>query len=523
MSVRESLKSSWSIRNRRGLALAATLVILVLAALAATGVMAQIDARVGAVQSSWTRMQARALAWSGVQAVAAELGSQRERVLSGATPIVTESWTMPLDQGRLGRIRLVPLASAGNDSAADVMPSIQPDGGKLDVNSATAAMLAKIPGLDQASADRIVAMRPLGGYYSLSDLVTVAGLSSDAVFGAPAAGRVVEASIGAANETIETPLDRWLTVGLLDSNLQMGVGDAGKRDQPRVVLSDLESVETLRGRVSNEILDRVISKAKELASATEIAPVEIGRVVYDACKPVTDDDRRDEAARILLDALSWSDDDEIPGRVDVTRAPREILAAVPGFDSVLADRAVSIAQSLNEDDRESIWWLSREVLSREQFIEASAWLTTRSLQWRVRVEAVIEPDDEEPGLIGSDAGRRSPRNVVRLEAVVDLSRAEPRLMYLRDVTNLEVAGTWAASIKEDRRSADQAVPEPGIDDRPATLEAPSRGDSEAERSSAEALESESPPSPPSSTTDSARSRWRARPRRKSRCPRPVRM
>jgi Helix-hairpin-helix motif len=437
-----------SIHDRRALALAATLLVLVLASLAAVGAMALIDARVSAAGASWARMQMRALVWSGVQAAAAELAAQRERMLLGETPVITRTWTMPLDQGRVGRIWLESLSEPGDTGSTNEAEQeagvLAPEGGKLDLNRVTAAMLAKLPGMDGELAQRIVALRPADGYDSVADLVTIVGLPSERVFGATS--RAASEVATSTNQPDVAVLSSWLTVGLRDWNRQAGLGPGGARfkDEPR---GDDPSAlrEALEGRLDADVLSRLDTSSMKPARQAEDRST-IAAAIVEATRAMSDPSRQAEAAMVLLDAWSWTSDDEVLGMTDVFRAPREVLASIPGFDEVLADRAFSLASGLPEADRASLWWLARDVLTREQFAQASSWLTTRTLQWRVRVGAQIEStaSSDEPS---SDLEPSARMGVMAYEAVIDVAGALPRIAYLREVTNLDAASSWAESLR----------------------------------------------------------------------------
>jgi hypothetical protein len=88
--------------------------------------------------------------------------------------------------------------------------------------------------------------------------------------------------------------------------------------------------------------------------------------------------------------------------------------------------------------RSVAWPAAEGVLTPEQFREAVDYLTTRSMQWRVRVEAGFETAEEGPAVfLAEDAPKLRDRIV--LEAVIDVSSERARVAYLREITMLDAA------------------------------------------------------------------------------------
>jgi hypothetical protein len=72
------------------------------------------------------------------------------------------------------------------------------------------------------------------------------------------------------------------------------------------------------------------------------------------------------------------------------------------------------------------------VLTPQQFSQAIDWITTRPMQFRVRIEAGMATRDER-GEIELEGALSRP---MTLEAVIDLAGPRARVAYLRDVTHL---------------------------------------------------------------------------------------
>ncbi|MBN1903323.1 general secretion pathway protein GspK [Candidatus Sumerlaeota bacterium] len=128
----------------------------------------------------------------------------------------------------------------------------------------------------------------------------------------------------------------------------------------------------------------------------------------------------------IEDALTVSNEQTIPGRVNVNTAPSEVLACLPGMDEGTAEKVVSARTQKSLDDMKSLAWVA-DVLEREQCIEAGPYLTTRCYQFRADISAV--------GLNG--------RGYRRDLLVFDTRGGEPRVVYRRDLAR---AG-WALGSK----------------------------------------------------------------------------
>lgn len=128
-----------------------------------------------------------------------------------------------------------------------------------------------------------------------------------------------------------------------------------------------------------------------------------------------------------------------PGRpealVNVNTAGASVLATLPGLDFALAETIVSTRSSLGPDQRASTAWLFREgLVDAARFRTLAPHLTTRSYQFTFQVIGY-----------GLPSGRYR-----LLEAAIDVSGDEPRLLRLKEITGrglpfaLEAAGEGQA-------------------------------------------------------------------------------
>lgn len=401
-------------RDRTGLVLVGVLVVVVVLALLAATALVSADAEVTAAQGALRREQSRAIAWSGVQAAMAELARQREAILAGRAPEVTESWTLFGEAaGAQGVVRLVELEPGR---------VIVPEAGKLDLNSASAEALAASGAIDRAAADAIVAGRGGSAYGSVAEAMAVTKPRGEVT-------TAFETSRPGAEPAGPGPAEaeRLLTVFAFEPNTQMGVG-GGTEGEARIYIGD-----GWREELKAELEARLPARAAAaLEKALRAGPLKtMGEVIGGLRREQVA--ARDWAA--VLDGVTLSPDAYLTGRVDVLTAPREVLRAVPGLNEQLAEQIERVRDRIDDEARLSVTWLVQQgALTAAQFQAVVDQVTCRSLQWRVRVEGGYGRQ-----AAGPDGGPGTLRDRVVLEAVIDLSEERPRLAYLRDVTYLESA------------------------------------------------------------------------------------
>ncbi|MCH9057412.1 MAG: helix-hairpin-helix domain-containing protein [Planctomycetes bacterium] len=428
----------------RGVVLIAVLVVLTIGALVGTTVLAMTSAERATAETSLRRTQARALVWSGVQAVMAELATQREDILQGRDPHVTEEWTVfERQDGTRGVFRLIPIG-------ADGLPIVS-ESAKLDVNHATAEMLEALPMIDRTLADAIVQAREQRLFRSVEELIAVDGIDADLLYGQPGAFAGEDALMQGGDRPALTEV---LTVFSFDPNIQAGIGREGYRHRGdlRINLNTPWS-ERLGRAIARRYDDNVANVVKGLKErGVEFeSKATLVEVLSDFNVPP-----RDWAE--VFDVFTVSSDPYLLGRVDVTQASEMVLACLPGFDDAIARSAVEMRDGLDAESLKSPTWLvAEEVLTPVQYAQCADTVTTRSMQWRVRIEAGLLRDDAQINWSGGDRGNPAEADFeslaylyqedaglmdrVVVEAVIDISSARPRVAYLRDLTLMNVG--WA--------------------------------------------------------------------------------
>jgi Helix-hairpin-helix motif len=477
--------------STHGVVLVLVLVVLTISALIGTTVLALTSAERSAVETSLRRTQARALAWSGVQAVMAELAEQREDLLDGRDPFITEEWSVfERPDGTQGVFRLVPLGDGP-------LPIVS-ESAKLDVNHVSAEVLSRLPMVDESLAQRIVEARDARPFQSVEELLGVDGIDADLLYGLSGEGDDFGAGFGsgfdgAFDGTGGSSGDEALaladvvTVFSFNPNIQAGLGDDGFRHRGdlRIDLNVPWSDQLGRAieRRYDENVANIVKSLKERGTSFENDATLVGVLRQFNVPP------QDWAE--VFDVFTSTSDPYLLGRVDLSRASDVVLGCLPGFEdeSTPAD-AVSVRDGLDEETLKSVTWLAaEEVLTPEQFATCVDLVTTRSMQWRVRIEAGLLADDQRMDF-GGDMGtdRANPAEAdfgsmlawdedvdglvdrVVVEAVIDVSSERPRVAYLRDVTLMDVgrvirAEIMASQTREDL-GADQlaASEQDGADD-----------------------------------------------------------
>lgn len=384
--------------SRRGGTLVVALAVVVLGAAVAVAMIAAASAALDVADASWERQRLRSAALSGLGLATAELALQRPELLRGEDPRLSDSVVVFTESGRRGVARLVPVGGL----------TATPESARLDLNRATPEMLAGLPGLDAQLAAAVVEARA-AGFESPEALTSVPGLDPAALY---ARG---------ADEPATAPR-------LLDLVTVFGF-DADQTSQGRPRVRPEEEPEALPEGVRS-IVQRLGGHESGFAGVPELVGALLAAGVPASEWPA------------VLDAVSVGGELFPPGRVDLNRAPAEVLAVLPGLDRESADALVAARDGLSAERRATIAWPVLEgVLAPERFRALSGWVTPRTLVWRVRVEATIEP---EPGLETAPSGEPPPS--MTIEAVIDLTEARPRIAYLREVGWLDAAVELAGRI-----------------------------------------------------------------------------
>jgi len=140
--------------------------------------------------------------------------------------------------------------------------------------------------------------------------------------------------------------------------------------------------------------------------------------------PLNDPARLHEILPVLLDKCCAKADVELAPRLNVSTATREVLSGLPGLSDADVDAILNAREELVPDDpstRSAAWLITLADLTPEKFKALEKYVTGTSMVYRIES-------------IGYLAGG-SP--VVRVEAVVDINMGAPRILYHRELTDLD--------------------------------------------------------------------------------------
>jgi DNA uptake protein ComE-like DNA-binding protein len=142
--------------------------------------------------------------------------------------------------------------------------------------------------------------------------------------------------------------------------------------------------------------------------------------------PLADKSQQVTLLAQLLDKTTTSSGTEMPAKININTAPKEVLLTLPGLqesdvDAIIAKRPQYTAGDGLDQTYSTIAWLLQDgsiPVTTLQGLERYATAHTQVY----RVQAFGYFDDSGP--------------VARVEAVIDLNQGQPRIVYYRDLTDL---------------------------------------------------------------------------------------
>lgn len=413
-------------RHERGVAVLVVLVVLAIGALAGTVALLAARSAGEATASTAGRLQSRLTMRSGMLAIEQAALDQRADVLAGAEFVVDDPIELFEEGNRTATFRL--------DAA--ITPDAVSLDALLDINSCTASMLAKLPGMDETLGAAVAAALPVR---SLRELLEVEGVTIELVYGTyDERGELASDGI---------PLASLLTVGSVDPATSIGVGGAMPLAE-RVDVSQPYD-EAMGERLTNSL------------SAQEGA----GQLVAVLAQRDTPPASLAEVARALRGQMTLATTGQVldivcvgsgpsRGRVDINRAPFEVLAVLPGLDDQTAQQIVDARRSLDTDElKDPLWPLREGLVDEDSMLEVLDRVTTRSVRWVLRAEAGMATVRErsvgidsledaqrvQAGMASADEDRL--RDRVAMDLLVDFSGPRPVVVPLGEVS---IAGELAA-------------------------------------------------------------------------------
>jgi type II secretory pathway component PulK len=219
--------------------------------------------------------------------------------------------------------------------------------------------------------------------------------------------------------------------------LQMGKGGGGKKgkqqkirvggaeDLVAAVETSLENPTALAPRTVSSLMDLMntrVTLPRTGGSGAFGTGGEQETVVVNC--PLNDASRRAQILPMLLDKVCTKEAVEMLPRLNVNTAAREVLLGLPGLTETDVDAIISAREGLVPDDPATTtgaWLLTDAGLTPEKFKALEKYVTGSSMIYRV----------ESVGYLGGG----SP--VVRVEAMIDINMGSPRILYYRELTDLD--------------------------------------------------------------------------------------
>jgi len=438
--------------ERRGSILLGVLLVVVLATLVASTAMFRVRNNTDIVRASIREDSSRALLRSGLRILLAEFETARPDLLRGGVSLGSDAATsspLRISDGhviseigsRRGVVRLLPQPSGEIYS---------PESTRIDLNRSPRDTLLALPQMTEAIVDAIIARRSSRPFESVEELLGLEEIDPQTLFGdlevfadryRPADETLEDRAAEAQGFLAEPILADLVTVYSADPTVRSALEAAADQvGQPRLVFpAEVISRTGDTLVIADAARDLLLpDEAERLEGAADEAA--LLRRVMSGIAP--------ERRALLLDAITTSPDPFLLGRVDLTNASESVLATLPGLDAELAAEIVARRSGLSETRLASITWLLDEgVISGEQFLQLAPWITTRSLQFRVLVEAGFEVASDQPR--SGDFSTLELEHRIFAEIVIDLSGDRARIAYLRDVTWLGDALAIHTAASED--------------------------------------------------------------------------
>ena len=118
----------------------------------------------------------------------------------------------------------------------------------------------------------------------------------------------------------------------------------------------------------------------------------------------------------IVDRLTTSDEQALPGLVNVNTAPKAVLLCLPGLEE--SDAEALLSHRSSGEGLDTIAWVA-EVLERNKAVAVGSYITTRSFQYSADVVSI--------------AGNG--RAYKRYKAVFDMSQEKPQVVYWKSMTH----------------------------------------------------------------------------------------
>ncbi len=310
-----------------------------------------------------------------------------------------------------------------------------PENCKLNLNTATVEMLQMLPGMTTELAASIIDWRDEddeiteGGaeseYYLLEsnpysaknmpferveELLLLKDVTPEVLYGEdtnlngmlndPEDDGELSAPLDDGNGTLEMGLFRYLTVYSSDKNV-----DAEGAE--RINISETSARADLQS-----LLEETFDEEQAMAVLNMIPSGTTFQNIFDFYfRSGLEPDEFEEIA----DRLTTSGETDLPGLININRAPWEVLVCLPGLE----ESDVELLFNNRSEDEEGIAWVV-EVLEREKAVSIGALVTGRSSQYSADIVSV----------------NQNGRAFQRAQIVIDPDASPSKILYWKSISHL---------------------------------------------------------------------------------------
>jgi len=314
---------------------------------------------------------------------------------------------------------------------------ITDEAGKINLNSASLEMLLKLPGMTSELAASIIDWRDedseisTGGaeneyYLSLSEpydckngpletvdeILLIKGASEDLLYGE-------DTNLNGVLDDHENDGDNSDPVDNRNGRLDAGFYDyvtvyseeanVDSEGNQRLNINDVQARADLQAALEEVVEEE---RALEIMNQVPMNPRYDNILDFYFGSGLTSEEFAQLAGR-----LTTSEEETLPGLVNVNTAGKEVLLCLPGLEESDVEALLSYRASNNDID--SVAWVT-EVLDNAKAVEIGSFITTRSFQYSADIVCL--------------AGNG--RAYKRYKAVLDLREASPVIVYWKTLTYL---------------------------------------------------------------------------------------
>lgn len=218
-----------------------------------------------------------------------------------------------------------------------------------------------------------------------------------------------------------------------------GKGKGGQTQKVEVATLDVltSAVETKLASTTSS--GRAINSVMDLVNTRVTLPGGGGgkgaTLVYNS--PLNDPNKFREVLPALLDKVATKEAVEVVPRLNVNTAPREVILGLPGLTDADADAIVGAQAGVVPGTAEhatGAWLVTAANLTPQKFKAIEKYVTGRSMVYRVQSVGYLAAGGP----------------VARVEAVIDTNLGAPRVIYFRDLGDLDAPRGFQPPTKQQQ-------------------------------------------------------------------------